>query len=194
MASVGFYQVRNNYSIDRFVIASQKKAIQIRIINTGDTDVFGKLKTKFKLTALTNGQIDEIIEILKKSNASSANNDELKKCLRLSNYLLITLLLFNSRYFRLDGNFGYEELDQIIEFEVSQRLNLIPDIMEAYPDEFRSKKVSDFNLVLSGLDNMDWFDLVTSIVTKSFHVDEKGLLLMLTGLILAHWIFQTRLM
>ena len=34
-----FYQVRNNYSIDRFVIASQKKAIQIRIINTGDTDV-----------------------------------------------------------------------------------------------------------------------------------------------------------
>ena len=66
--------------------------------------------------------------------------------------------------------------------------------MEAYPDEFRSKKVSDFNLVLSGLDNMDWFDLVTSIVTKSFHVDEKGLLLMLTGLILAHWIFQTRLM
>ena len=82
-------------------------------------------------------------------------------------------MLFNSRYFRLDGNFGYEELDQIIEFEVSQRLNLIPDIMEAYPDEFRSKKVSDFNLVLSGLDNMDWFDLVTSIVTKSFHVDEK---------------------
>ena len=73
----------------------------------------------------------------------------------------------------MDGNFGYEELDQIIEFEVSQRLNLIPDIMEAYPDEFRSKKVSDFNLVLSGLDNMDWFDLVTSIVTKSFHVDEK---------------------
>lgn len=152
----------------------KKKAIQIRIINTGDTDVFGKLKTKFKLTALTNGQIDEIIEILKKSNASSANNDELKKMLETKQLPAHhSFLLFNSRYFRLDGNFGYEELDQIIEFEVSQRLNLIPDIMEAYPDEFRSKKVSDFNLVLSGLDNMDWFDLVTSIVTKSFHVDEK---------------------
>ena len=82
-------------------------------------------------------------------------------------------MLFNSRYFRLDGNFGYEELDQIIEFEVSQKIELNPGHHGGISDEFRSKKVSDFNLVLSGLDNMDWFDLVTSIVTKSFHVDEK---------------------
>lgn len=152
----------------------KRKSIQVRVINTGDADFSEKLETDFKLTTLTNGQIDEIIEILEDSNISKAPNDGLRELLvtkQLPAYH--SFLLFNSRYFRLDTAFEYEELDQIIEFEISQRLNLIPDVIEAYPDEFMSKKVSDFNLMLSGLDNMDWFDLMTSIVTKSFHVDDK---------------------
>lgn len=82
-------------------------------------------------------------------------------------------LLVNSRYFRLDPVIlNMEELSQLIEYELTQRLRLINEICVTYVDEF-PQALYEYNLMGSGLDDMDWFDLVSSIVTKSFHVDDK---------------------
>lgn len=152
----------------------KKKPIQVRVVNTGDSKVFKSLHKNYKLTTLTNSQIEEIIEVLEDAELSKYDNPEVKRLLERKHLPLHhSFMLFNSRYFRLDIPLEPTELEELLEYEFTQRLNLFNDILYAYPDEFESKKLNEFNLLVSGLDSMDWFDLVSSIVTKSFHVDEK---------------------
>lgn len=87
-------------------------------------------------------------------------------------HLTTPLLLLNGRYFRLDKNLSFKELQQLLEYEFSQRLNLFGDIISAYPDEF-PRSFCEYHS--SRYDCSDWFDLVSSYVTKSFHVDDNML-------------------
>ncbi|CAI5758538.1 unnamed protein product [Candida verbasci] len=151
----------------------KKNPIQIRVLNYGNID-FAQLLRKSKLTTLTNSDIDSIIEILKKTSPSTNENTDIKTLLQ--NKQLPShhsFILFNSRYFRLNNNLSIKELNQIIEYEFSQRLNIINEIINTYPDEFDLKLMHEFNSINSGIDAMDWFDLVSSIITKSFHVDDR---------------------
>ncbi|KAL6452794.1 LOW QUALITY PROTEIN: gpt1 UDP-glucose:glycoprotein glucosyltransferase [Candida maltosa Xu316] len=162
-----------NQLIDLLTVL-KKQPIQVRVLNTGNGDFFDNLQGKFKLSALSNSQIEDIIELLSELEPSKGVNQSMKNLLE-SKHLAVhhSFLLFNSRYFRLDTPLDVSDLQQIIEYEFSQRLNLFNDVISAYPDEFDSKNIGDFNSIISGLDNMDWFDLVSSIVTKSFHTDDK---------------------
>ncbi|KAG7664196.1 KRE5 [[Candida] subhashii] len=152
--------------------------IQIRVINTGGTfEELETLQKKFKLNLLASSDIDNIINIIdsiKIDNSKEILNPEVTKLLAKKHLPVHhSFMLFNSRYFRIDKKFSLDELNQIIEYEYSQRLNLLKDIVETYPDKFDYKLLQEFNSQTSGLDNLDWFDLVCSIVTKSFHVDDK---------------------
>ncbi|EGW31512.1 uncharacterized protein SPAPADRAFT_72303 [Spathaspora passalidarum NRRL Y-27907] len=156
------------------IVKKRSEDLQVRVVNTGTTfTLLEKLSKKYKLNMLTNSQINEVIEELKQVEIPrevSLNTAFVKFLEKKQIPVNHSFMLLNSRYFRLDNPFTAAELEQIVIFEHSQRLKLFNDILETYPDKYDKKRLVDFNI---GLDPSDWFDLVCSIVTKSFHVDEK---------------------
>lgn len=91
---------------------------------------------------MTNSQIEEIIEVLEDAELSKYDNPEVKRLLERKHLPLHhSFMLFNSRYFRLDIPLEPTELEELLEYEFTQRLNLFNDILYAYPDEFESKKI-----------------------------------------------------
>ncbi|CAD1809659.1 UDP-glucose:Glycoprotein Glucosyltransferase family protein [Candida parapsilosis] len=169
---------RDSKMIDQLVTLlnlMKRKSIQVRVFNVGNTKLFSKLAGKMRLTVLTNADINAIISTLKEGGeVSTGLNEDLVHSLEQKHMpVRHSYLLVNSRYFRLDPVIlNMEELSQLIEYELTQRLRLINEICVTYVDEF-PQALYEYNSMGSGLDDMDWFDLVSSIVTKSFHVDDK---------------------
>ncbi|RLV94181.1 UDP-glucose:glycoprotein glucosyltransferase [Spathaspora sp. JA1] len=158
------------------MVKQRKEDIQVRVVNTSTTfKLLEQLSKNFRLNMLTNSQIDQIIEELKKVELSQVNLDsELVKFLEKKSIPVNhSFMLVNSRYFRLDDPFNLSELNQIAEFEHSQRLKLFNDILQTYPDQYNHKSLNEFGSGNLVNDPSDWFDLVCSTVTKSFHVDDK---------------------
>ncbi|CCG22175.1 Kre5 predicted UDP-glucose:glycoprotein glucosyltransferase [Candida orthopsilosis Co 90-125] len=152
----------------------RRRSIQIRVVNVGNSEMFSKLVEKRRLNALTNAEINGIISSLKESELSTGLDEEILHVLE-EKHLPVrhSYLLVNSRYIRLDPVIlSVDELSQLIEYELSQRLRLMNEVALTYVDEF-PQALYEYNSVVSGIDDMDWFDLVSSIITKSFHVDDK---------------------
>lgn len=80
-------------------------------------------------------------------------------------------MLFNSRYFKLTEVFEPKELIELIEFEQRRRLSIFKDLTDAYPDIFRWKGIMHFKK--SGYDDFAWFDLVSSVVARSFFLEDS---------------------
>ncbi|KAI3406722.2 KRE5 [Candida oxycetoniae] len=154
----------------------KKTPIQIRVVNLGNTKFFTKPHgTEHKLTSsLTNFDIEKLIDSVKSVKLSTGPNLETRKVLEKAQLpTQHSYMLLNSRYLRLEpAAFSVEDLTNLVDFETKERLKIIDDVVQSYPDTF-SFKLDEYNSVATGIDNMDWFDLVSSIVTKSFHTDEK---------------------
>lgn len=152
-------------------------SIQVRILNKStDTDLLDKIKALFPINELRTKDIENIISWLSDRLHNSVNGKPDKNIVQLLEASGLPpnhpLLLLNGRYFRLDKNLSFKELQQLLEYEFSQRLNLFGDIISAYPDEF-PRSFCEYHS--SRYDCSDWFDLVSSYVTKSFHVDDNML-------------------
>nr|WOG36150.1 uncharacterized protein [Candida metapsilosis] len=152
----------------------KRKPIQVRVVNVGNTNMFSKLAEKRRLTALTNSEINNVVSTLKESELSTGLNEDVLHLLEKKHLpVRHSYLLVNSRYIRLDPVIlDVKELSQLIEYEQSQRLKLVNEVALTYVDEF-PQPLYEYNSIVSGIHDMDWFDLVSSIITKSFHVDDK---------------------
>ena len=150
---------------------------QIRVINSGTTSaVLNKVKKSFKLDKLSSPKIDKVIELFKSEfrEVSASSNNTIIKFLESKQLPLHhDFLLFNSRYFRLDIPLSKKEIELLLEYEYSQRLSLFDDILKAYPEVFHGQQIDNFSLPASVGSREDWMDLVTSVVTKSFHFDDR---------------------
>ncbi|KAI5953635.1 KRE5 [Candida jiufengensis] len=152
----------------------KKNSISIRVVNTGNTKDFENLQKSFRLNSLANADIDKIIDNLQHASLSTEQNQLLVQILESKQLPTHhSYLLINSRYLRLDPTIlDSEALGQLFEYELNQRLKLVKDIVHTYPDEF-NQELEEYNNIMSGLDILDWFDLITSVITKSFHTDNK---------------------
>ncbi|KAK6462214.1 UDPglucose glycoprotein glucose phosphotransferase, partial [Scheffersomyces coipomensis] len=148
----------------------------IRIYNTGTrVKLIDSIIKSFKLSSLSTGDINKIIEKLSKVKDSKSSPDQESITLLESKHLPSNheYLLLNGRYFRLDIPLSNKDLELMLEYEFSQRLEIFNDIVNAYPEKFRYKKILEFNILEKKLETHDWFDVLSVLVTKSFHVDDK---------------------
>lgn len=81
-------------------------------------------------------------------------------------------LLFNSRFFRLDRVFGSRDLEAIAKHEFVQRLDILDEILAAYPEPFNGYTIMNM-LPDASHDPLVWYDLVTSTVTNSFFIEDS---------------------
>lgn len=160
-----------------FMKKNKKTSLQVRLINTLEDD-FGfidQIDAILKGKDLTFETANQLLEFLKDHlNSSKTGGPKSAEVLKLLEKSHIQLhhqsMLFNSRYFKLNQVFKIKDLTQLLEYETKQRLSLFKDIVNAYRPEYESKDFYEFKL--ERYDHLDWFDLVSSAVTKSFHSDD----------------------
>lgn len=156
------------------IIEKSHHTLQLRVFDTGSSSLLDTIQEKYDLSNLKSGDILAIIKDLSKVEESETGmNQESIEFLESKELPLHhDFILFNSRYFRAGTPLTVKELEQLVEYEFTQRLQIIKDIIYAYTEKFSLKKVNEFND--KTYNDLDWFDLVSGIVTKSFHVDDKA--------------------
>jgi len=147
--------------------------VQVRVVNSGAD--FSPLETIEKLNLgqrLSNSKIDKIIDALNTTTATTGPNTLNKEVTALLEKKQIPVhhgfILYNSRYIRVDDGLSRRDLLDLIEYENNQRLSIVNDIINSYPETFDYQSISDISK-----NNADNYDLIISLVTKSFHVDDK---------------------
>lgn len=148
--------------------------VQLRVIDTSQSGILNNLKSGMIDLKSHEKLIKDLNKIkLKGKKKNVAENVEIKQCLS-SNGLPPhhSFMLVNSRYFRIDIPFTPKELEQIGEFEWSQRIGLVQEFMNKYPDIFNGLQFADFHSNTFGILFHDWKDLVITLLTKSFHVND----------------------
>lgn len=152
-----------------------ERSLEIRIFNIAEDDsLLEKLHKKYGTKPLTNDNIAAL-----KTDVQNAKSKVYSKVLPQKAKLLekhhIQLhqpgMLFNSRYLQLNDLFEREELLELVDFEYRRRLSIFKDITDTYPDLFSWKGIMFFKK--SGYDNFEWFDLVSSVVAKSFFLEDS---------------------
>lgn len=143
---------------------------QIRILNTGRTDELIDQINAFELNKLSNSKIDMIVTILQSSQNSSGDFNQTMIKLLDEKKLPVhhSFVLYNSRYVRVDTPLKNAEIQSLMEYEDSQRLSIIKDLIKAYDEIFDGKSVEIFTK-----NDASSYDLFTSIITKSFYTDDK---------------------
>ncbi|KAK6455193.1 UDPglucose glycoprotein glucose phosphotransferase [Scheffersomyces xylosifermentans] len=159
-------------------VKKSKHEFQVRLINTGPrVKILDTLSSKFNLSKLSHSQIDSVVELIPNTDEALSNELPNEKIFNLleSKHLPIhhDFMLFNSRYFRLDSTLGSKDLDLLLEYEFTQRMSIFSDIVDAYPVIFDDKRLVEFYSANESVGLQDWFDLFSSVVTKSFHFDDK---------------------
>lgn len=157
------------------LIEKSDQTLQVRVYNTGaNVQILNTLQAKYNLSQLGSSDVFEIIKLLNKVEDVEPLVDS--KAINFLEFKELPLhhdfVLFNSRYFRIDKPLAVKELELLVEYEFSQRIQIIKDVIYAYTEKFNLKKVNEFND--KTYNDLDWFDLVSGIVTKSFHVDDKS--------------------
>lgn len=156
--------------LENLMIAIKSEDYQIRLLNTGNSPELIEQMSAFALKKLSNSKIDMLITILQASSQKidGVNKENIKLLEEKNLPVLHDFILFNSRYLRVDIPLNEQELVQLAEFETSQRLSIISDIINAYPGVFDHKSIDIFTK-----DDATRFDILSSILTKSFHSDDK---------------------
>lgn len=153
-------------------VADSNQRLQIRVINTSsDSLLLEKLTTLGSLTKANAAVAGDII-LAYTPQERPLNETILSVLERNSIQLRWPSLLFSLRYFRLEQTFDSKELALLVEFETKQRLSIIKDTVDGDPELFALREFPDFNK--GDLSDCDWYDVVTSVVTKSFYVDVRG--------------------
>lgn len=146
--------------------------VQVRVIHTGQTEP-QYLKDRSDLTAPDIHSLIKLAELVADED-THLNHSSLEMLARNNLPLSHSFILFNSRYVRLDQTMDTSELDELIDFETGQRIGIIEGLFGTYPGIFELRSVLQFNnQQKTGLSDADWFDFVTSVITKSFYVDDN---------------------
>lgn len=158
-----------------FLKSQAGTSLQIRVFNTSsDNKLLSSLIEMFDDSPLSDEKIDELLNAIGDFNVQMISDvDEEKLAILERNQILPRrpALIFNSRYFRLDKLFGTRDLELLLEYEYSQRLEIFKEITDAYPDEFSWKLTLYFRRGM--YDESDWFDLLSSLVTYSFYLEDS---------------------
>ncbi|CAH2353376.1 killer toxin-resistance protein 5 [[Candida] railenensis] len=154
-------------------LIKKDRNVQLRIINVSNEDIFSGLD----LSQLAESEIDDVIskiESFSKSSLSDEVNIDKSKLLADNKFpSSLSFVLYNSRFLRLDELLDEDELLQVMKFESVQRIGIIEELPLSYSSVFDGKTLIDiFKASNTKFSISDWFDLVTSIITKSFFVDE----------------------
>lgn len=162
-------------SIFELMATNAKFDIQLRIIDTSNSNMLKQMKYYSSKGYLSQKAIKNIINLLRKQKINTGSpdlNDEVLNVLSTNELPPHhSFLLFNSRYFRLEIPFTKLELELLLDFEFTQRLAIFDEIIHKYPVEFGGRSLRNF--VPEDSDFSDWFDLFCSQVTKSFYVDNN---------------------
>lgn len=155
-------------------VRRQPHPLQVRVLNTGVNFPGWKKIQKLNLSKLATKDIDAIINILRDETPTDNGKNSAVLALLERNNLPIhhDFVLLNSRYFRLSSILTSKDLDLSLEYEFNQRISIFTDLVNAYPEVFKYKFLNELNI--GTYDSFDWFDLLTSILTKSFYLDDKS--------------------
>ena len=169
-------------------------SIQVRVLNLGNTSIFKELMKNLQqqqqqqqqqrygnnvvdFSALTDSSLGQLYDVIRNGQLSTQRNETIVKAVEhMQLPTQHSYMLLNSRYLRMDIVYSVNDLEELLEFEWKQRLNMIEDVVSAYPEAFHNFDLIDFAHEMSKLGHKsinDWFDLLSSVVTKSFHVDDK---------------------
>lgn len=148
-------------------------SIQFRFLNTFKNSATLDSLLAFNMEKLGEYEISRLISLLKGGlpleNSSSLAENSIKLLERNKMPLSHDFMLINSRYVRLDNPLEVNELQELIDFEKTYRLDIINEIITDN-EVFNEENICKFNKL--DIDCLDWFDLMSSYVTKSFHIDD----------------------
>lgn len=156
------------------VISSSPKSLQLRIINFGlENDLMNRIEAH-----AIDRQNDFDISLIKLwveefnfQESSNKKNESIIELLIQNNLPVFhSYVLFNSRYLRIVEILSHSDLQLLVDYEVSQRLSIIPDIIESQKIDFESKSIYE---ICNEESFSDWFDKVSSVVTNSFYLFES---------------------
>lgn len=152
------------------------RSLQIRVFNTAQkSSILERLiETASTTETLSSAQIRQLVRDLGDFRAQAKSDADFVKLQLLERnqiQLHVPTLLLNSRWFRMDKVFEVEELEMIIQYEFSQRLSILDEITNAYPEKLDDKSIMDFKP--PGYNPLDWFDLLSSHLTATLFMEDS---------------------
>lgn len=152
-----------------------ERSLEIRILNISeDSSLIDKLSKKYAKDSLTGDDIAKLrTEVLKARSKAYTKILPSKAKLLEKHQIQAHLpgMLFNSRYLKLNELYETPELTELVDFEQRRRLSIFKDLTDTYPDMFSWRGIMFFKK--SGFDNFEWFDIMSSIVAKSFFLEDS---------------------
>ncbi|OBA21854.1 hypothetical protein METBIDRAFT_77411 [Metschnikowia bicuspidata var. bicuspidata NRRL YB-4993] len=159
----------------KFMRQYNGRSTQVRVINTArESQILDALISKFSGQLLTSPMLRSMVDSIGDMRVQTFSKpDPAKLAVLEANSIQLhqSSLLFNSRQFRLDSVLDVRELQQILAYEFPQRLDTIDEVLNAYPEDFEYQTIIDFKP--ENIDDMDWYDLVTSVITESFNLEDS---------------------
>lgn len=155
-----------------------ERSVEIRIFSTSKwSPLLEELNKKYGGRLLTPTQIESLRTEVKKAKSNELSDILLAKAKILEIHHIQVHqpgMLINSRYLKLNEIFEVSELAELINFEQKRRLSIFKDLTDAYPDMFLWHGLMHFKK--RGHDDFQWFDLVSSIVARSFFLEDSQIL------------------
>lgn len=159
------------------VVLDSSKNVQLRILHTGNTcKLLDQIQKSVECRSLSHADLEKISILVKKplkqdSSSIATGTNSIPHLLERKNLPIHDgFLLLNSRYIKLDTALTTKELELLLKYEEAQRLALLEEVVKSYPRVFQTESVLDFTM--PGMYQGDWFDLVSSLITKSFYFDD----------------------
>lgn len=152
------------------VLSTSSHSLQVRILSTTKSIVLEQLGDFYGDKSINSRILREIKKELQKTEKSEISREVIEVLESSQIQTHRPSMIFNSRYFRLDKTFKERELKQLMAYEYDQRLSIIGEVINAYPSEYENRSFLEFNP--DNLDHFQWFDLVTSLIIKSYHIDD----------------------
>lgn len=160
-----------------FLNSYEEKSIQVRVFDTSsNNDLIEKVQAIAGSKSLKPTTIAKIISTVQNAKVQSSGKDLEKVSIleRTQIQLHLPLMLLNSRYLGLSKEYSFVDLEDLVGYELSQRLGIFKEITDAYPDEFSWKPIMHFKK--GNLNHLDWFDLLSSKISSSFFVEDSMIL------------------
>lgn len=164
-------------SLMNFVNNYTEKSIQVRVFDTSkNKDLLDKAQEVGGTKLLKSSDIAKIISLVETAQVKNSERDNKQVSILERNKIQLhsPMMLLNSRYLSLSKELSAVDLDDLVNYELSQRLGIFKEITDAYPDQFSWKPIMHFKK--GKYNHLDWFDLLSSTVSSSFFAEDSMLL------------------
>lgn len=161
----------------KFMDSYDEKSIQVRVFDTASNrNLIEKIHKQVGSKSLQTSDILKIISMVRNAKVQESVKDEQQVAILERNefQLHFPMMLLNSRYLRLTKEFTLVDLEDLVDYELSQRLGIFKEITDAYPDLFSWKPIMHFKK--GKFNHLDWFDLLSSTISNSFFMEDSMLL------------------